>query len=157
MRIARAHKPSILKMSPGKSVSTINSISLSHDCYAKPLLAHPFTSRRSGWSCCRSMWVSSDEKRHDLSSPVCPLAAASCSGLAGSLLLMGRWGFAQPKTGDIVFQTDFEGAGTLRAWGAEQNQNVRRARDSRARNPCRWAKKKRTILPRAWSRRCLSQ
>ena len=35
--------------------------------------------------------------------------------------------FAQPKTGDIVFQTDFEGAGTLRSWGSEQNQNVRLA------------------------------
>ena len=33
--------------------------------------------------------------------------------------------FAQPKTGDIVFQTDFEGTNTLRDWGAEQNSNVR--------------------------------
>jgi hypothetical protein len=34
---------------------------------------------------------------------------------------------AQRKTGDVVFQTDFEGAGTVRAWGAEGNQNVRLA------------------------------
>jgi hypothetical protein len=48
-------------------------------------------------------------------------------GLAGSLLVIAFSGFAQPKAGDIVFQTDFEGAGTLRTWGADQNQNVRLA------------------------------
>jgi hypothetical protein len=32
---------------------------------------------------------------------------------------------AQPKTGDLVFQADFEGAGILRAWSAEQNPGVR--------------------------------
>jgi hypothetical protein len=48
-------------------------------------------------------------------------------GLTGNLMVMALPVFAQPKTGDIVFQTDFEGAGTLRAWGAEQNQNVRLA------------------------------
>jgi hypothetical protein len=48
-------------------------------------------------------------------------------GLAGGLLVVAFSGFAQPKTGDLVFQTDFESAGTLRAWGAEQNQNVRLA------------------------------
>src|ERR1035441_2151484 len=47
--------------------------------------------------------------------------------LAGSLMVIAFSCFAQPKTGDIVFQTDFEGAGTLRAWGAEQNQIVRLA------------------------------
>src|SRR5208282_1671135 len=47
--------------------------------------------------------------------------------LAGSLLVMALPGFAQPKTGDVVFQTDFEGVGALRAWGAEQNQSVRLA------------------------------
>jgi len=48
-------------------------------------------------------------------------------GLTCSLVVMALPGFAQPKTGDIVFQTDFEGAGTLHAWGAEQNQSVRLA------------------------------
>jgi hypothetical protein len=48
-------------------------------------------------------------------------------GLAGSLLVIALPGFAQPKTGDLVFQTDFEGEGALHAWGAEQNQNVRLA------------------------------
>ena len=48
-------------------------------------------------------------------------------GLAGSLLVSALSCFAQPKTGDLVFQTDFEGVGTLRAWGAEQDQNVRLA------------------------------
>ncbi|MGO8926783.1 MAG: glycoside hydrolase family 5 protein [Limisphaerales bacterium] len=48
-------------------------------------------------------------------------------GLAGSILVIALSCFAQPKTGDIIFQTDFEGADTLRAWGAEQNQNVRLA------------------------------
>src|SRR5664280_2968197 len=43
-------------------------------------------------------------------------------GLAGGFLVIGLSCFAQPKTGDVVFQTDFEGAGTLRAWRAEQNQ-----------------------------------
>src|ERR1035441_7353644 len=47
--------------------------------------------------------------------------------LAGSLMVIAFSCFAQPETGDIVFQTDFEGAGTLRAWGAEQNQIVRLA------------------------------
>ena len=49
------------------------------------------------------------------------------ASLAGSLILIALSGSAQPKTGDVVFQTDFEGAGTLRAWGAEQNQHVRLA------------------------------
>lgn len=35
-------------------------------------------------------------------------------------MVIALLGFARPKTGNIVFQTDFEGAGTLRAWGAEQ-------------------------------------
>ena len=47
--------------------------------------------------------------------------------LAASLMVIALSCFAQPNTGDIVFQTDFEGAGTLRAWGAEQNQHVRLA------------------------------
>ena len=52
--------------------------------------------------------------------------------LTGSLLVIAFSGFAQPKTGVVVFETDFEGAGTLRAWGAEQNQNVRLAPGSQS-------------------------
>jgi hypothetical protein len=36
-------------------------------------------------------------------------------------------GFAQPKTGDSVYQDDFEQPNVLRAWGADQNSNVRLA------------------------------
>ena len=53
--------------------------------------------------------------------------ARQAIGFAGSLLVIALSAFAQPRTGDIVFQTDFEGAGTLRAWGAEHNQSVRLA------------------------------
>src|ERR1035437_10159394 len=49
------------------------------------------------------------------------------AGFTGSLMVIAISGFAQPKAGDLVFQTDFEGAGTLHAWGAEQDQNVRLA------------------------------
>lgn len=48
-------------------------------------------------------------------------------GLACGFILMAWSCLAQPKTSDIVFQTDFEDAGTLRAWGAEQNPGVRLA------------------------------
>jgi hypothetical protein len=48
-------------------------------------------------------------------------------GITSILGMMALSCSAQSKTGDIVFQTDFEGAGTLRAWGAEGNQNVRLA------------------------------
>jgi hypothetical protein len=48
-------------------------------------------------------------------------------GFAVSLFAVAFSSVAQPKAGDLVFQTDFEGAGTLRAWGAEQDQNVRLA------------------------------
>ena len=51
--------------------------------------------------------------------------------LAGSLAMaFGLWPLpasAQPKTGDVVFQTDFEQAGVLRVWGADKNRNVRLA------------------------------
>lgn len=49
----------------------------------------------------------------------------SATGLAGIFLVMTLSCLAQPKTGDIVFQSDFEGAATLRVWGAEQNPGVR--------------------------------
>ncbi len=49
----------------------------------------------------------------------------SAIGFAGCFMAMALSCLAQPKTGDIVFQTDFEGAATMRSWGAEQNQNVR--------------------------------
>jgi len=51
------------------------------------------------------------------------LRAVRAWGLAFTLAALP--GFAQPKTGDLVFQTDFESAGVLRAWGAEQSQTVR--------------------------------
>ena len=49
----------------------------------------------------------------------------SAIGLACGFILMAWSCLAPPKTGDIVFQTDFESADTLRAWGAAQNPNVR--------------------------------
>ena len=49
------------------------------------------------------------------------------AGFAVSLFAVAFSSVAQPKAGDLVFQTDFEGAGTLHAWGAEQDQNVRLA------------------------------
>jgi len=48
-------------------------------------------------------------------------------GFAGSFLALTLACFAQPKTGDVIFQTEFEGADVLRGWGAEQNQSVRLA------------------------------
>ena len=51
----------------------------------------------------------------------CPIGFA-CSYTAFALSCL-----AQPKAGDIIFQTDFEGADALREWGAEQSQNVRLA------------------------------
>src|ERR1035437_10426443 len=48
-------------------------------------------------------------------------------GFAVSLFAVAFSSVAQPKAGDLVFQTDFEGAGTLHAWGAEQDQSVRLA------------------------------
>ena len=46
-------------------------------------------------------------------------------GLAFSLGLFPVPTFAQPKAGDLVFQTGFEQAGVLQVWGAEQNRHVR--------------------------------
>jgi hypothetical protein len=48
-------------------------------------------------------------------------------GFTGCVMALALACFAQPKTGDLVFQTGFEGADALRAWGAEQNPNVRLA------------------------------
>jgi endoglucanase len=48
-------------------------------------------------------------------------------GLASSFITAGLSCWAQPKTGDVVFETDFEAAGTLATWSAEKNQNVRLA------------------------------
>ena len=51
----------------------------------------------------------------------------SAGGFVGGFILMAWSCLAQPKTGDIVFHTDFEGADTLRTWGAAQNPRVRLA------------------------------
>ncbi len=51
----------------------------------------------------------------------------SANGFACSFIMMALSCLAQPKTGDVIFQSDFEGAVTLRAWGAEQNPRVRLA------------------------------
>lgn len=48
----------------------------------------------------------------------------SAIGLPCCFFAMALSCLAQPKDGDMVFQTDFEGAGTLRAWGAEQYQSL---------------------------------
>jgi hypothetical protein len=48
-------------------------------------------------------------------------------GLACALIAFTLLGLAQPKPGDVIFQTAFEGAGVLREWGAEPGQNVRLA------------------------------
>jgi len=49
------------------------------------------------------------------------------SALAGGLMLLAFSVSAQPKTGDLVFQTGFEGDDALPAWAAAQNPNVRQA------------------------------
>jgi len=48
-------------------------------------------------------------------------------GLTLTLGLVSIAVFAQPKAGDLVFQTGFEEDGALRVWGAEQNRHVRLA------------------------------
>lgn len=48
-------------------------------------------------------------------------------GFASGFLALTLACGAQPKTGDSVFQTDFEGADVLRAWSALPNQGVQRA------------------------------
>jgi endoglucanase len=53
------------------------------------------------------------------------LGLKHAAGCFGSLILVALSCSAQPKTGDVVFETDFEAAGTLATWGAEKNQNVR--------------------------------
>jgi hypothetical protein len=56
-----------------------------------------------------------------------PLPFPATLRIAGSLVALALSCLAQPKAGDIVFRTDFEGAGALREWGAEQSPNVRLA------------------------------
>lgn len=51
----------------------------------------------------------------------------SSIGLAFGLTLMALPCLAQPKAGDIVFQTDFEDAAALRDWSVEQNRDVRQS------------------------------
>jgi len=48
-------------------------------------------------------------------------------GIAGSFIALALSCLAQPKAGDIIFQTGFEGAGALREWGEEQSPDVRLA------------------------------
>ena len=59
---------------------------------------------------------------HHFVRPRKPAIGLACSFIAFALSCL-----AQPKAGDIIFQTDFEGAGALREWGAEQNPDVRLA------------------------------
>ena len=47
------------------------------------------------------------------------------SGLVLLLSTLAVPSLAQPKTGNLVLQTDFEQADVLRIWGAERNQSVR--------------------------------
>ena len=51
----------------------------------------------------------------------------SSAGFAFSFIMMALSCLAQPKTGEIVYQTDFEGDVALRTWGAEKNPRVRLA------------------------------